>query len=831
MLSRRKRALLLALLTALSVVNLIDRADAQSGSVRIATDLELIGLGSLGGGGHLTWTLTGDQARILRTKILDLFDEYRAIPAGFRYAGVANQRIGVLRDGRLQAVEANNYTDLLEQQLEAGGTGTQVRFVRIPAVDLLERGLNVDRSTDGLVGTDRNSTSRLEIRFVLNAETLSENWRFRFSDVVLANALHRVFDLSQVTGRGTFDPWWPIQRENNWHPVLMTDGLYALWHGNDSTWTSDPSRDPLVGRYDNSSTSTARTYMDLGIGPTDLRFATWANVSFRYVGGVSDSGDSLRFQVATLPPYTAWSNLTSDTGDVALPNTVAWRSMQYNVSAFAGNKVRFRLNFTSNSTGNSAPGFFIRDFEINAPSRFVGTIESAEADYLVGVLSFQDFDIRTGRAQLIRTPAGEILLYGNAYNASAAPEDSTRLRGFDAFENPQILFVVLIVAAYLTSWFQDVVFARFRARHPMKYRGGAVRMKWLPWVTRVFIILYIVLYFVPSFFVLFGAANAFVTGPIFLTFSISSTVALTLFTWFLYTYQAKLIPPEETQVEETVVVPAPHEAIAEAPPPPPPEMEGLLRQGFLSCAHCGKEIGDPAAALKCLCGQVYHGSCAADIKLCPNCQRSLVIPSPTDRRMVTTKCASCGEIQVVSETADLMQTRCEACGALMKEIERGYNYLVVAPENDLALEWFHSIAKRHVPGLAMSTTFPDKLRKQYGFEGVDLYWLTNTETSPKVIDPKRIDFEMMRTLSNFIKRTKGGAVLIDGLEYLVVENSFEAVLKFVKKVNDLASVHEVTLIIPVTAGSLGLDELTLLRKEFDRVIETTGRASPAPPKP
>src|SRR3989442_15280502 len=174
MLSRRKRALLLALLTALSVVNLLDRADAQSGSVRIATGLELIGLGSLGGGGHLTWTLTGDQARILRTKILDLFDEYRAIPAGFRYAGVANQRIGVLGDGRLQAVEANNYTDLLEQQLEAGGTGTQVRFVRIPAVDLLERGLNVDRSTDGLVGTDRDSTSRPDIRVVLNAGTLSE---------------------------------------------------------------------------------------------------------------------------------------------------------------------------------------------------------------------------------------------------------------------------------------------------------------------------------------------------------------------------------------------------------------------------------------------------------------------------------------------------------------------------------------------------------------------------------------------------------------------------------------------------------------------------------
>ncbi|OGS49938.1 MAG: hypothetical protein A3K65_04400 [Euryarchaeota archaeon RBG_16_68_12] len=227
-------------------------------------------------------------------------------------------------------------------------------------------------------------------------------------------------------------------------------------------------------------------------------------------------------------------------------------------------------------------------------------------------------------------------------------------------------------------------------------------------------------------------------------------------------------------------------------------------------------------------------ACATEIGRCPNCQREFEGARMAEKKMVTTKCPACGEIQVVPEGANLMQTRCEACGALLKEIERGFNYLVIAPENDLALEWFHSIVKKNVPGLAMSTTFQEKLRKEFGFEQVDLYWLTDTDTGPKSIDPKRLDFEMMRTISNFIKRTKGGAVLLDGLEYLVVENAFDRVLRFVKKVNDLASVHEVTLIVPVTAGSLGADELSLLRKEFDRVIETSGRATPsatAPPPP
>src|SRR5438445_13460661 len=117
MLSRRKRAALLAPLTARSMVNVIDRVEAQTGSVRIATDLELLGLGGLSGGGHVTWTLTGGEAQVLRAKILNLFDYYGSIPSGFAYGGNVTGRTG-LSDGVLQAPEVNKYTDFLEHEIE-----------------------------------------------------------------------------------------------------------------------------------------------------------------------------------------------------------------------------------------------------------------------------------------------------------------------------------------------------------------------------------------------------------------------------------------------------------------------------------------------------------------------------------------------------------------------------------------------------------------------------------------------------------------------------------------------------------------------------------------
>src|SRR2546426_8208538 len=227
MLSRRKRVALLALLTALSMVNLIDRVDAQSGSVRIATDLELLGVGGLGGGGHVTWTLTGGEAQVLRTKILNLFDGYAAIPAGFAYGGNLTGRTGV-SDGILQATEASKYTDFLENELEGiqfGGsrTGIEVRFVKIDAADILEKGFPLDRSTDGLVLTTATSAERLEIRFIFNARTISENWRVPFSDVSLADGPHPGLGLAQVW-RWPGGDFLPPPRQPGWGLRPTVDG-------------------------------------------------------------------------------------------------------------------------------------------------------------------------------------------------------------------------------------------------------------------------------------------------------------------------------------------------------------------------------------------------------------------------------------------------------------------------------------------------------------------------------------------------------------------------------------------------------------------------------
>jgi DNA-directed RNA polymerase subunit RPC12/RpoP len=235
------------------------------------------------------------------------------------------------------------------------------------------------------------------------------------------------------------------------------------------------------------------------------------------------------------------------------------------------------------------------------------------------------------------------------------------------------------------------------------------------------------------------------------------------------------------------------------------------------------EITDLKEAIRCRCGQIYHDNCAAKVVTCPTCGNDLDVGDEEEKKMTTAKCSSCSEIVLIEEDADLMRTMCENCGSALKVVETGYNHLVVDDTPTVAYNQFNSLMKKNLTGLIISTTYPEKLKKEITIENVELYWLTDTSSEFQTLDPKRLDFEIMRAISNFVKKSEGGVIILDGLEYLAVENGFEVSLKFIKKVNDLCSINDATLVVPITPLSLAQDQLSMLKKEFDRVEDLTGR--------
>jgi hypothetical protein len=667
-------------------------------------------------------------------------------------------------DGIIQADEALAYAIEVQEYLEDppwGTLGTEYRYGRMKKLSLEEG--------DSEPGVEESSTG------------------------LVARAFYSVFSLNMTTDFATsYGPFPPVPFP--W-PVVGGPGQEAIYAGNDTT-----------GMYDNDT----RMVMDTEY--LQLNSSTQCFLNFSYRGNVANGADYLAF--LTSVDGVNWNEIHN----LSVANgTSSWTPVSLDLTQdHAGKEFFLRLLFKSDSV-NNAEGFSLDYLTIYAPSEYDGEIEMHHTDYLLGVTSFVDISSDRGTVHLIRTPGGMILSYTSDFAYDDGGQDTTAFVDFDIFENPQVLFILMFILTYLMLSFQNRFYLNFKMAHPRRYRAGAVRIRWLHIVGKVIVLLYIIFYFFPSLFVTVGA-RVYLTGLFMWIFMIASFVAMLVLTKLLYDRKIMMIPPEVDEENMLQTTEAPAGAAEEVAPPPPPV------HSTLACTVCMGEITDLKEAIRCKCGQLYHKSCASKVATCPACGNDLEVTEEDEKKMTTAKCGSCSEIVLVEDYADLMRTMCENCGSALRIVETGYNHLMVSEVPTVAYDQFSSLMKKNLSGLVISTTYPEKLKKEMSVENVELYWLTDTSSDFKTLDPKRLDFEIMRAISNFVKKAEGGVILLDGLEYLAVENGFEVSLKFIKKVNDLCSINDATLVVPITPLSLSQDQLSMLKKEFDRVEDLTQTA-------
>ncbi len=460
------------------------------------------------------------------------------------------------------------------------------------------------------------------------------------------------------------------------------------------------------------------------------------------------------------------------------------------------------------------------------------TYQYTHTDYRVGLSSFMSFNLNNGRMHVVRTPAGEISQYKATFQYSELPlMDSAAYKPFDLFENPQVQFVLVFICGYVMTTMPTRMYANYKFAYPRKFRNRAVKIGWLHITSKVLVILLIVLYFFPTMFASISP-NIFISGIIIWILCIVFAVVFAAAAKVLYDRKIADISKEEIEATERRQVrkPAPAPVTktpagvnvvvqqpAQATPAPPPAKE---KPTGPPCNVCHKPITDYVDLLKCKCGQLYHESCAQVAKHCTKCGNALVEIVPVGPAKKDVKCPTCGQMNSIEEEMDLLLVQCGKCGVIMEKVADGYNYLVVDNDHTTAFKMFVSLLKNGGTGLSISTTFPDKLKKEHDMEKADVIWLTDTTVADKkTINPHRLEFEMMRMYAAFVKSSPKSAIILDGFEYLVVENGFDKVFKFIKKINDLSSVNNATLIVPIGTSSLEPDQLGTLKKEFDKVID------------
>ena len=108
------------------------------------------------------------------------------------------------------------------------------------------------------------------------------------------------------------------------------------------------------------------------------------------------------------------------------------------------------------------------------------------------------------------------------------------------------------------------------------------------------------------------------------------------------------------------------------------------------------------------------------------------------------------------------------------------------------------------------------MRESYNWtkETVPIIWLTrNNLNFEHCIDPTNLSRLSMEII-NFINGSENGIILLEGLEYLISQNSYQIILHFIQLINDKIMLSNSTIIVPLDPLILNERELHLLERDM-----------------
>lgn len=148
----------------------------------------------------------------------------------------------------------------------------------------------------------------------------------------------------------------------------------------------------------------------------------------------------------------------------------------------------------------------------------------------------------------------------------------------------------------------------------------------------------------------------------------------------------------------------------------------------------------------------------------------------------------------------------------MEDVERGIGYLVMEENPKRSYTLFSDFIDEGNSGLCITRTYPERVKSDYYFEGVSILWLSRRGDTDSIL-PTNLG-AVVSNVKEFMKNNEGSVILLDGLEYLIVHNDFEKVLKLVHALNELTAINKSILLIPVNFKTLDEEKIALLKRDL-----------------
>jgi len=180
-------------------------------------------------------------------------------------------------------------------------------------------------------------------------------------------------------------------------------------------------------------------------------------------------------------------------------------------------------------------------------------------------------------------------------------------------------------------------------------------------------------------------------------------------------------------------------------------------------------------------------------------------------------CPSCGA-EAPSEVAEEGEgeEETETMTAVDYKLEPSFTYLIKEDKAERAYGFFVKALSDGLKGFCVTRNYPLKIKAKHNIGDTPIIWLSNVGKE-NTLRPKDLE-KLSVSLEQFITAAEpatGSIVLLDGLEYLITNNNFLTVLRFVQSLRDQIAIRNGILLMALNPSTLEPHELNLLEKEVD----------------
>jgi predicted transcriptional regulator len=145
------------------------------------------------------------------------------------------------------------------------------------------------------------------------------------------------------------------------------------------------------------------------------------------------------------------------------------------------------------------------------------------------------------------------------------------------------------------------------------------------------------------------------------------------------------------------------------------------------------------------------------------------------------------------------------------------SYLISEATSETAVEIFAGMLRTGNPGLYIGRTSDSKIKNIF------------TDVTPTIVklskekDKKHLTCsnfeELLPIIEEYVSKEKQSIVLLDRIEYLIINSSFESMIKNIYRLNDMMEKHNCLLLLRINPSLLDKTQMTILKEELQGIPE------------